>query len=409
MKLMDTVGIALKAIRANTLRSILTTLGIIIGVGSVIVMVAVGSGASKAVEDQIASLGTNLLTLVPGSSRFGGRRGGAGTALPFTDSDIEAIASIPGVTAVSGRVATGATIVFGGVNWTTRIEGVNASYPIVRDWPAVEGRFLEPSEVRSGARVAVVGRTIVEEVFGGGSPLGAQIRIANVPFEVIGVMRERGESTFGQDQDDIILVPLTVARARLEAQASPVPNRVEVIYLKVASADLIDAVTEDLTELMRERRKIRPGADDDFGVRNFAEFIRARTETQRTLGWLLGTAAAISLVVGGIGIMNIMLVSVTERTREIGLRMAVGARRQAILLQFLVEAVTLCMIGGLIGITLGISGTFIVANIAGWPVFLSPMTIALALAASAGVGIIFGYFPARRAARLDPIEALRYE
>ncbi len=409
MKLLDTVGIALNAIRANALRSILTTLGIIIGVSSVIIMVAIGAGARQAVEERIAQLGTNMLTIIPGSSRTGGRFGGAGTAQKFTDADGVAVRALPDVQAVSGSLSAPGAIVFENRNWTTGITGVGASYPEVRDWDVLEGSFFTPEDVRAGRRLAVLGTTVAAHLFDGASPLGARIRIANVPFEVIGVMQDRGESGFGRDQDDIVLAPITAVRARITGQDAAVPNQVDLLFVKVTRAEAIDAVTVEITELLRERRRIRADQDNDFRVRNLADLIRARTETFATLTFLLGATGAVSLLVGGIGIMNIMLVSVPERTREIGLRMAVGARRGAILMQFLTEAVTLCLIGGFIGIVIGVSGTVIISYFGGWPAVIDASLIALAIAASAGVGIVFGYFPARRASLLNPIDALRYE
>ncbi len=409
MRLVDTFAIAVKAIRANTLRSILTTLGIIIGVASVIIMVAVGAGARQSVEERISQLGSNLLNIFPGSSRLGGRFGGAGTAKPLTEGDVRAIRALPGVAGVSGYVQTQAPIIAGAANWTTTVIGVESSYPFVRDWKVLEGRFFSEDESRRGARVAIIGTTIRDQLFQG-SALGARIRISNVPMEVIGVMESRGQSSFGRDQDDVILVPLRTGRSRLLGErASTVPDQVQAIFIKAQSVDDLDPLTDEITDLMRVRRRIAPGSEDDFRVNNFADLIRARTATFSTLTWLLLATAMISLLVGGIGIMNIMLVSVTERTREIGLRMAVGARASAILMQFLVEAVTLCLIGGLIGLVIGVGGALASAAIAGWPIVIDLGTVILALVASGGVGIVFGYVPARRAARLNPIDALRHE
>jgi putative ABC transport system permease protein len=410
MTLLDSLRIALGAIATNTLRSILTTLGIVIGVASVIVMVAVGSGARSEVDKRISNLGTNMLMVFPGSARIGGRAGGSGTRVPLSESDMAAIKQkVPGVVAISGLLQGSAPVVFGNNNWTTAVNGVHEDYFATRDWGVEGGRLFSQQEVRQGARVALVGKTVVDKLFLGADPLGAPVRIKNVPFQVIGVLDAKGQSGFGRDQDDVVIVPLTTARGRIVGRSAVQNDQVGNIQVKFDDAtDLAEAETL-LTNVLRERRRIQAGAEDDFNVRNFAEFIKTRLAAQTTLGWLLGATAAISLIVGGIGIMNIMLVSVTERTREIGLRMAVGARRRDILLQFLVEAVTLCLLGGLIGVTVGVGTAFAAGHFAEWAIHISPQVVALALAAAAGTGIFFGFFPARRAAHLNPIDALRSE
>jgi putative ABC transport system permease protein len=404
------VASALVAIRLNAMRSLLTALGVIIGVASVIVMSAIGSGARQEVERSISRLGTNMLTVSPGSARSGRSQGGAGTAMPFSEDDMEAIRSrISGVAAVTGSLSVNAPTIYGNQNWTTSVTGSNASFPFVRDWDVSEGRFFAPEEVARGAKVAVLGSSVVRELFGGGAAVGESIRIAGAPFEVIGLMQTRGQSGGQRDQDDIVLIPLSTARARLAGQNATVPNQAGSILVKVADQAELARAEADIIDLLRQRRRIRPGEQDDFRVRNVAEIVQARTAAQQTLTWLLAATAAISLVVGGIGIMNIMLVSVTERTREIGLRMAVGARRRDILAQFLTEAIVLCLAGGLIGLVLGIGATYAIAAVAGWPVLVSGAIVAIGIGASAAVGMVFGYVPARQAAQLNPIDALRYE
>ena len=410
MNLRATIMIALGALRLNALRSGLAMLGIIIGVASVITMASISSGASKQVETYISNLGSNLLIARPGSSHMGGRRGGAGSGDPFTEKDVIAIRDqIEGLSAVSGSVRTSGVIIYGNKNWQTSIEGVHPAYHIARSWPVSEGEELSDEQVRRKAKVAVIGKTIAKQLFDGLPPVGQHIRIKNIPFEVIGVLAEKGQSGMGSDQDDTILVPISTARARLERQEGPVPDPVETIFISVTNAEKMAAIQVEIEALLSERRGIRPGDQANFNVRNMAEFITTRTATQSTLGVLLAASAAISLVVGGIGIMNIMLVSVTERTREIGLRMAVGARERDILVQFLVEAITLCTIGGMAGLLIGAGGASIFAQYADWPVLFEPHYIVLALIGSSSVGLFFGFYPARRASKLNPIDALRYE
>ena len=410
MSIWDSVLIAVRALRVNLLRSVLTTLGIVIGVASVIILVAVGTGASSEVDKQIKARGTNMLVVFPGSMRVMGRAGGAGTDIPLSEVDVAGIRDkVPGVTAVSGQIEDSGPVVRGNANWTSSLSGVHAEYLTVRDWPVAAGRDLEPADVRSGAKVAILGATVAKEIFPGENPVGASIRIRNVPFEVIGVLAAKGQSVMGRDQDDIVLLPITTARLRVSGKSQVQNDRVGRIYVKVDEAADMTEVQEDIENLLRQRRKTRTGADDSFSVRNLAETMKARSEVLTTLSYLLAATSVISLIVGGIGIMNIMLVSVTERTREIGLRMAVGARRRDILLQFLVEAVSLCLLGGAIGIAIGVSASAIIAFTANWPVLVSPAVLGGALAAAAATGICFGLFPARRAALLNPIDALRSE
>jgi putative ABC transport system permease protein len=410
MMLLEAFRIAAGAIRANTMRSVLTTLGIIIGVASVIVMVAVGSGARSEVDRQINALGTNLLVIFPGSQMFGGRAGGAGTSLPLSEDDVTAIRTkVPGVVAISGQLQGNAPVVRGNVNTVTRVWGVHEQYTIARDWPVASGREFNAQDLRQGARNALIGQTVAKNLFGDDDPIGAQIRVKNVPFTVVGVLSIKGQNSFGMDQDDVILLPMTAARGRIVGRSSVVNDQVGQISVKFEEGASLADAQEEIERLLRQTRRIQPGQEDNFNVRNLAEFLKARNAAQTTLSWLLGATAAISLIVGGIGIMNIMLVSVTERTREIGLRMAVGARRSDIMMQFLVEAITLCMLGGLIGIVSGIGAATLTAKLAQWPIVISPDVVGLAIAAAAGTGIFFGFFPARRAAHLNPIDALRSE
>jgi putative ABC transport system permease protein len=410
MSLWDSVLIAVRALRVNLLRSVLTTLGIVIGVASVIILVAVGTGASSEVDKQIKALGTNMLVVFPGSMRVMGRAGGAGTDIPLSEVDVAGIRDkVPGVTAVAGQIEDSGPVVRGNTNWTSSLSGVHAEYAVVRDWPIASGRDLDAADVRSGAKVAILGATVAKEIFPGEDPVGAAIRIRNVPFEVIGVLAPKGQSVMGRDQDDIVLLPITTARLRVSGKSQIQNDRVGRIYVKVDEGADMAEVQEDIENFLRQRRKTRAGAEDSFSVRNLAETMKARSEVLTTLSYLLAATSVISLIVGGIGIMNIMLVSVTERTREIGLRMAVGARRRDILLQFLVEAVSLCLLGGLIGIAIGVSASAVIAFAANWPVLVSPTVLGGALAAAAATGICFGLFPARRAAYLNPIDALRSE
>jgi putative ABC transport system permease protein len=410
MNIFESLAVALTALRANLLRSILTTLGIVIGVASVIILVALGNGATREVDKQINSLGTSMLVVFPDAMRVAGRSSGAGTAIPLSEADLQAVKDkVIGVTAISGQLDESGPVVRGNQNWTTLLSGVHEDYTTVRDWPVTSGRVLTAQDVRAGARVVLIGQTVIKQLFPGEDPVGAQIRIKNVPFEIVGVLATKGQSSMGRDQDDVMLIPITTARNRIVGKSDIQVEQVGRIYVKIDSSLNLKEAQEDIETLLRQRRKAGAGTEDNFSVRNLAEFMRARTEVLSTLSYLLGSTSAISLIVGGIGIMNIMLVSVTERTREIGLRMAVGGRRKDILTQFLVEAVALCLFGGLIGIALGVGLAAAIAYGANWPVLVSPSVLALALSAAAATGIIFGFFPAQRAARLNPIDALRSE
>jgi putative ABC transport system permease protein len=410
MNLLDYLKVALTAIASNTLRSILTTLGIIIGVASVIVMVAVGSGARSEVDKQINSLGTNLLVVFPGSAMVGGRSGGAGTSVPLSEGDMAAVRQkVQGIVAISGQLQGSAVVVRGNTNTTTRVWGVHEQYLTARDWGVESGRGFTAQDLRGGARFAIVGQTVIRNVFGGEDPVGQAFRVKGVPFTVIGTLAAKGQTAWGQDQDDIVILPMTAARGRIVGRSSVINDQVGSISVKFEDGIDLAEAQEQLEQVLRQSRRVIAGQEDNFSVRNLTEFMRARTAAQTTLGWLLGATSMVSLIVGGIGIMNIMLVSVTERTREIGLRMAVGARRNDIMLQFLIEAITLCLLGGLFGILLGVGAAYLTAYFAEWPIVLSPQVVVMAIAAAAATGIFFGFFPARRAAYLNPIEALRSE
>lgn len=411
MNLWATIAVALRALRVNALRSGLTMLGIIIGVAAVIAMVGVGAGAQERVNAQIESLGANLLIIFNASSRQGGARQGAGSRLSLTLDDALAIQEEIDAVALSSPTVAGRTqLIFGNLNWSATTQGTTPEYFPLREWQIVAGRSFGPDDVRRATKVAVLGQTVVENLFVDQNPVGETIRIKKVPFEVIGVLAEKGQNSFGQDQDDVVLIPISTARKRvLGTSARSRPDSVSIIMVKAVSAARMKEAEEEVNALLRLRHRIGPGDEDDFRLRNLSEITDARAESQRILTLLLSAVASIALLVGGIGIMNIMLVSVTERTREIGLRMAVGARRKDILVQFLVEAVTLSLIGGFIGVVAGLGGAALISNLADWPVLIDPLALVVAVGFSAAVGVFFGYYPARKAARLDPIDALRYE
>jgi putative ABC transport system permease protein len=402
--------IALRALAVNKLRSALTMLGIVIGVGAVIVMIAVGSGAQRRVEEQIRALGSNLLLVMPGSTTAGGVRLGFGSGSTLTEDDVVAInREIPEALAAPA-LRGAAQVIWGNANWSTQVFGVTPEYLDVRQWPLAAGRAFEPAEMAAAAKVCLIGATVARQLFGDGDPLDQSIRIKRVPFTVIGVLDVKGQSLMGTDQDDLVLVPIKTARSRVLGTASAARNRtVGTIWVKAADGVDTRVVEEQVRSLLRQRHRIQPGADDDFSLRNLAEVMAAQEASSRALALLLAAVASVSLLVGGIGIMNIMLVSVTERTREIGLRMAVGARTRDILGQFLVEAVTLSLIGGLVGVALGIGGALAIAQLAGWRILISPQAIVLAVAFAFVIGVFFGFYPARKAARLNPVEALRFE
>ncbi len=410
MKLLGALSIALKAIRTNSLRSFLTMLGVIIGIAAAIVSVSISQGAGQQLDQLIQNFGTNVLQVRPGASFFGGRSRGAGTARPLTDRDVEAIKELSEfVEAASGRVQSAATVISGASNWSTTVRGVGTDYGLIQDWAIVDGRNFSEREERSGGKVAIIGKTIVDELFGGADPIGSRMRVNRIPVVVIGVLEERGASSFGTDQDDVIWLPLQTVRTRIDRSSDTVSDNAGRLFIKIWDDQDVTQAQGEIETLMRSRRGIAPGAEDDFGVVNFAEFIRARNETEALLGFLLAAFSVTSLLVGGIGIMNIMLVSVTERTREIGLRLAVGARKKDVLTQFLVEAVLLGTIGGLIGMMLGVAATFAAANLGSFPVLISPWTLGASVVIAILIAVFFGFYPARQASRLDPIEALRFE
>jgi ABC-type antimicrobial peptide transport system permease subunit len=401
---------AWRALTTNLLRSMLTMLGIIIGVAAVITMIAVGSGAQQRVEAQIKALGSNIMLVLPGAVTTGGVRLGAQTGQTLTEEDARAIGvDVPEVQAAAPSLRTGVQVVAGNTNWSTSVFGTWPEYFEVREWALAEGRVFEASEVAGSGKVAIVGRTVAEQLFGDADPIDQTIRVKKVPLTVIGVLARKGQNSIGQDQDDVVVVPLSTYRNRIQGMAGGRLKRVGAVSVKVREGQSMALAEENIRELLRQRHRLQPGQDDDFSVRNLTEMLAAREESSRVMTLLLAAVAGVSLVVGGIGIMNIMLVSVTERTREIGLRMAVGARGRDILGQFLIEAVTLSLIGGAIGVLLGAAATWGVARFAGWQVALQFEAIVLAVGFSAAIGVFFGFYPARRAAALLPIQALRYE
>ena len=410
MFLLQSIRIALQALRVNKLRSSLTMLGIVIGVAAVIVMVAVGSGASRRIQEQMASIGSNLLMVQPGSMTSGGLHMGHGSVMTLTEDDARAIATeIPGVLTASGSMRGVAQVVFGNQNWSTAVQGTEEDYLELRDWELEVGRFFTQQDLDGATKVAVLGQTVEESLFGDGEAVGQVVRIQKVPFTVIGVLQRKGQTARGQDQDDTVIVPLSTAKKRVLGVSQANARSVGVIQIKAVSPDLLAEIQAQTVDLLRQRHRLQPYQDNDFDVRNLAEMFAAQAASTQTMTVLLGAIASVSLLVGGIGIMNIMLVSVTERTREIGLRMAVGARSRDVLGQFLIEAVTLALVGGILGILVGVGGSALITLLAKWSILITPASIALAFGASAFIGIFFGYFPARKAAYLDPIEALRYE
>ncbi len=401
---------AWRALATNLMRSMLTMLGIIIGVAAVITTIAIGSGAQQRVAEQIKGLGSNVMLVLPGAQTAGGVRLGAQTGQALTEEDAYAIArEVPEVQVAAPTSRTGTQIVAGNANWATSAFGMTPDYLEARDWPLASGRTFEPGEVSGSGKVALIGQTVAAQLFGDADPIDQVIRVNKVLLTVVGVLGRKGQNSFGQDQDDVVMVPISTFRNRIQGQAVGKLKRVGSVSVKVREGVSMKLAVDNIRELLRQRHRLQPGTDDDFSVRNLTELLQAQEASSRVLALLLAAVAGVSLVVGGIGIMNIMLVSVTERTREIGLRRAVGARSRDILAQFLIEAVTLSLVGGAIGIVLGAAATWAVAYFAGWQVAMSAGAIALAVCFSAGVGVFFGFYPARRAAALLPIQALRYE
>ena len=390
------------------MRSALTMLGVIIGVGAVIAMLAVGTGASRQIEQQISSMGSNLLMVLPGATTAGGVRMGAGTQPTLTMEDAEAILKESSAVSDAAPVLSGvAQVVYGNQNWATGVTGTTPSMLNVREWLLSAGRPFTEQDVKSATKVCLLGQTVVDNLFGGIDPVGQIIRIRKIPFTVIGVLGSKGQSPTGQDQDDTIYVPVTTAQKKLFGTTRP--RMIRIIMVKAKSTEDLPAAEKQINELLRQRHRIGPGEDNDFTVRNLTQMMQTAEESAKVMRLLLGAIASVSLIVGGIGIMNIMLVSVTERTREIGIRMAIGAKTWDIRLQFIIEALTLSFIGGVIGIIAGISTSHILAVFAGWTTIVSPLSILLAFGFSGLVGIFFGFYPAYKASLLDPIDALRYE
>jgi putative ABC transport system permease protein len=390
------------------MRSGLTMLGIIIGVGAVIVMLAVGTGASQRISQQISSMGSNLIIVMSGSRTSAGLRIGAGSQANLTLGDAEAVArECPAVADVAPMHNGAAQVVFGNQNWATGIEGSSPGILAVRDWTLASGRPFTEQDVRNATKVCLLGQTVVDNLFGNTSPLDQIIRIKKIPFVVIGVLSPKGQSMMGQDQDDTVIVPVTTAQRKIFG--TRLPGTVRHIVVKARSAEDLPAAEEQITELLRERHRLTPREENDFTVRNLTQIMEAAEQSTRIMALLLAAIASVSLLVGGIGIMNIMLVSVTERTREIGIRMAVGAKTWDIRLQFLIEALTLSLIGGTIGILLGVSGAKLLSALAGWTTVVSPLSVLLAFGFSGLVGLFFGFYPAYKASQLNPIDALHYE
>jgi putative ABC transport system permease protein len=408
--ILDNTRTAARALRINTLRSALTVLGIVIGVGAIIAMVAVGAGAQARVAEQIRTLGSNLVVVTAGSAATRGARGGQGTNVTLTEDDAVALQrEIPAVQVAAPTWGRNMHVVQGNLNWGTLVGGVTPEWLEAKDWSIVDGRPIMAADHRAAAKVALVGQTAARNLFGDGSPIGQAIRINRVPFVVIGVLGPKGPNTWGHDQDDNVMVPLSTARRKLFGRIPGRARAIWVITVKIWDGEDLDAARSQIRALLRQRHHLQPEEDDDFTLRDPTERVRAHVEASRVMAYLLAAIGSVSLVVGGVGIMNVMLVSVTERTREIGLRMAVGARRRDILVQFLVEAVILALAGGAVGIALGLGGAHAISYFADWRTLIEVEAVLGAFGFAAAVGVVFGLYPARKAARLDPIEALRHE
>jgi putative ABC transport system permease protein len=410
MKVGATVQMAAAALQTNRVRTALTALGVIIGVGAVVTMMAIGAGAQARVAEQIRSLGSNLIIVLSGSITSGGVRLGSGSQLTITEDDARAIQrDVPSVGAAAPTMRGGVQVVFGNSNWSTALQGVTPEYFQARDWDVASGRALTQDDVDAAGKVVVLGQTVADNLFGTTDPVGQTVRIKAAPFTVVGVLTRKGQSTRGEDQDDTLLIPLSTAKKKVLGVSQANARSVGSILVKVTDPARMSEVESEIHALLRERHHLQPSEDDDFSTRNLSEILASQEAASRVMSLLLAAVAAVSLVVGGIGIMNIMLVSVTERTREIGLRRAVGARRRDILSQFLIEAVVVSLAGGLIGIAVGIIGSYAIGYAFQWSVLVSWSAILPAFLFAGAVGIFFGYYPARKASRLKPIEALRYE
>ncbi len=410
MNVLASSRIALRALRVNKLRSTLTMLGIIIGVGAVIAMVAIGSGAQARVAEQLQALGANMIFVFPGSTTSGGLRAGAGSSISLTEEDAWTIQrDVQGVVVAAPTMRGSGQLVWGNLNWSTMIVGVTPEYFDARDWPTTSGRVFSQEDVDGAAKVAILGQTVAQSLFGDTDPIGQTVRVKKLLCTVVGVLDSKGQNTFGQDQDDVIVIPLTTAKRKVLGVSLANARTVNGISIKVADNEDLKEVQQHIRDLVRQRHRLQPGQDDDFGIRSAAEMVQTKDEQAQLMTKLLMSIASVSLLVGGIGIMNIMLVSVTERTREIGLRMAVGARGRDILTQFLVEALTVALIGGSIGVVAGLTASFALAYFGEWRTVISPAAMLLAFTFSGLIGIFFGFYPARKAAGLNPIDALRYE
>ncbi len=405
MKQATLFRVATQSILKNKMRTLLTMLGIVIGVGAVIVMVAVGQGAQGRIQDQISNLGTNLIMITPGATTQGGVSQGAGAFNKLTvDDALKLKREATTLTGVSPVIMTRSQVIANQTNWFTSINGVSTDYPVIRDWAVASGAFFTDQDLRTSRKVAVLGATVANHIFGGTDPVGAQIQIGHAPFTVIGVLAPKGQNAGGQDMDGVVLMPYTTAQERLSGFM-----RLGAILASTSSPNQIAPAQDDIEQIMRESHRLADGVDDDFTVRNQTELAQAAQGATQVMTYLLAAIASVSLLVGGIGIMNIMLVSVTERTREIGIRMAIGARGSDVLTQFLVESVVMSTLGGLIGLGTGFSGSLLLGRITGWATSTSPIAALVAVAFSALVGVFFGFYPARKAAALNPIQALRYE
>ncbi len=402
MRFSNTLRVALRALMRNTMRSMLTALGMIIGVGAVITMVSIGNGAKVQVEAQVASLGQNLITVMPGSFSSGGMRGGFGSATTLTPEDADAIAAeVPNIDGLSPEVRDRNQVLANGLNWSTNVNGVGPDYPYVRNWPLASGAMFTDQDVKSLAKVAVIGKTVADQLFPNEDPIGQTIRIRNLPFRIVGLLTPKGFSVFGSDEDDTVIIPYSSHMRRVSRRTN-----ISMIRIQAASPEKIDTVKLGVEDLLTQRRR---GREPDFTVRTQEEIAAAATQTNKTMTGLLAGIAGVSLIVGGIGIMNIMLVSVTERTREIGIRLAIGAHSGDVLTQFLIEAILLSSLGGIIGVAAGVGASQFISNYNGWPVVVPTVWIFISVAGSAFVGILSGFYPAYKAAQLDPIDALRYE